>query len=69
MPGESYLLYALIVACEVGFWVILLLALAVRYVRREERLSRVLLFCLPLIDRKRYAEHPLQSTSVITGGL
>ncbi len=34
MPGESHLLYALIVACEVGFWVILLLALAVRYVRR-----------------------------------
>ena len=31
------MLYALIVACEVGFWVILLLALAVRYVRRKER--------------------------------
>ena len=44
------LLYALIVACEVGFWVMLLLALAVRYVRRKERLSRFLLVCLPLID-------------------
>lgn len=50
MPRESYLLYALIVACEVGFWVILLLALAVRYLLRKEHLSRVLLVCLPLID-------------------
>ena len=50
MPAESYLLYALIVACEVGFWVILLLALAVRYLLQRERLSRALLVCLPLID-------------------
>ncbi len=50
MPTESYLLYALIVGCEVGFWVILLLALAVRYVLRQERLSRALLLCLPLVD-------------------
>jgi hypothetical protein len=50
MPKESYLLYVLIVACEVGFWAILLLALAVRYLLRKERLSRALLFCLPLID-------------------
>lgn len=50
MPREPYLLYALIVACEVGFWVILLVALAVRYLRRNEPLSRGLLFCLPLID-------------------
>lgn len=50
MPRDSYLLYALIVACEVGFWVILLLALAARYVLRKELLSRMLLFSLPLID-------------------
>ena len=50
MPRESYLLYALIVACEVGFWLILLLALAVRYLLRKEQLSRALLVCLPLID-------------------
>jgi len=50
MLKESYLLYALIVACEVGFWVILLLALAVRYLLRKEQLSRALLVCLPLID-------------------
>jgi hypothetical protein len=50
MPQEPYLLYALIVACEVGFWVILLLALSVRYLLEKEQLSRTLLFCLPLID-------------------
>ena len=50
MPPEPYLLYALIVACEVGFWVVLLVALAFRYLLRKERLSRALLFCLPLID-------------------
>lgn len=50
MPTESYLLYALIVACEVGFWVALLLGLAVRYLLRKERLSSVLLLLLPLID-------------------
>jgi hypothetical protein len=50
MPPETYLLFALIVACEVGFWVLLLLALAVRYLLRKEPLSRALLLCLPLID-------------------
>ncbi len=50
MPTEPYLLYALIVACEISFWGVLLLALALRYVFRKEPLSRALLFCLPLID-------------------
>ncbi|MCP5476543.1 MAG: hypothetical protein H7A19_17065 [Rhodanobacteraceae bacterium] len=50
MPHEPYLLYALIVACEVGFWVILLLALALRYLLRKEPLSRAMLLCLPLVD-------------------
>jgi hypothetical protein len=50
MPTDLYLLYALIVACEVGFWVVLLLALAVRYLARRDRLSRALLLGLPLID-------------------
>ena len=50
MQSQPYLLYVLIVACEVGFWVVLLLALAIRYLLRRERLSRTLLFCLPLID-------------------
>lgn len=50
MPPEAYLLYALILACEVGFWIVLLVALAVRYLLARERLSRALLLCLPLID-------------------
>lgn len=50
MPRDPYLLYALIVACEVGFWVVLLSALSTRYVLERERLSRALLLCLPLID-------------------
>jgi len=50
MPSDTYLLYALILACEVGFWIVLLVALAVRYLLAKERLSRALLLCLPLID-------------------
>jgi hypothetical protein len=50
MTPEPYLLYALILACEVGFWLVLLAALVIRYLRRNERLSRALLVCLPLID-------------------
>ena len=50
MPNQSYMLYALIVACEVGFWVTLLIALTVRYLLRKEPLSRALFICLPLID-------------------
>ena len=50
MSPETYFLYALILACEVGFWVVLLLGLAARYLLRKERLSRALLLCLPLVD-------------------
>jgi hypothetical protein len=50
MPPETYLIYTLILACEVGFWIVLLAALAVRYLLARERLSRALLLCLPLID-------------------
>ena len=50
MPPEDYLLYALILACEIGFWVVLLVALTVRYLLAKERLSHALLLCLPLID-------------------
>jgi hypothetical protein len=50
MPSATYLLYALILACEVGFWVVLLAALAIRYLLHKEQLSRALLVCLPLID-------------------
>ena len=50
MPSEPYLLYVLIVACEIGFWVILLLGLACRYLLRREQLSRALLLGVPLVD-------------------
>ena len=50
MPTEPYLLYVLIVACEIGFWIVLLLGLACRYLFRRELLSRALLLCLPLLD-------------------
>nr|CEL21914.1 Putative membrane protein [Kibdelosporangium sp. MJ126-NF4]CTQ92694.1 Putative membrane protein [Kibdelosporangium sp. MJ126-NF4] len=40
----------LIVACEIGFWVVLLAALAARYLLRWQRTSTVLLVCVPLVD-------------------
>lgn len=50
MPTQNLLLYLLIVGCEVAFWLVLLLSLAVRYLLRREALSRWLLLSLPLID-------------------
>ena len=50
MPTEPYRLYALVVACEAGFWVVLILALALRYQFRNAALSRALMISLPLID-------------------
>jgi hypothetical protein len=39
-----------IVACEVGFWVLLLAGLAVRYLLRMRRAGAVVLTCVPLVD-------------------
>ena len=47
---RSYILYWLIVGCEVAFWVVLLLGLAARYLLRRRTLSRLLLLSLPLLD-------------------
>ena len=44
------MIYALIVACEVGFWVALLAGLAARYALRRPRLGAALLVCVPLVD-------------------
>lgn len=44
------LLYILIVGCEIAFWVVLVLSLAVRYIFHQEVASRWLLRSLPLID-------------------
>ena len=41
---------ALVIACEVAFWVFLAAAVVARYVLRRQRLSTVLLLCEPLIE-------------------
>jgi hypothetical protein len=40
----------LIVACEIAFWILLLLGLTARYVLRARKMSTVLLICVPLVD-------------------
>ncbi|MDX2938037.1 hypothetical protein [Streptomyces ipomoeae] len=44
------MIVALIIACEVGFWVLLALALAVRYLLKWRRTSVVLLLCEPMLE-------------------
>lgn len=44
------MLIALIIAAEIGFWVMLGAGLAARYLLRWRRVSTVLLVCVPLID-------------------
>ncbi|MFM9593892.1 hypothetical protein ACKI1J_31760 [Streptomyces scabiei] len=44
------MIVALIIACEVGFWVLLALALAVRYLLKRRRTSVVLLLCEPVLE-------------------
>ncbi|WP_406106219.1 hypothetical protein [Micromonospora globbae] len=39
-----------IIACEIGFWVLLLAGLTARYPLRAKTLSAVLLVCVPLVD-------------------
>lgn len=43
-------LVVLIVACEIGFWVVLGAGLLARYALRRRRLGAVLLVCTPLVD-------------------
>jgi hypothetical protein len=50
MLSESAYLYGLIVGCEAAFWLLLVLALAARYLLRRNRLSRILLLTLPAVD-------------------
>lgn len=49
------MIVALIIACEVGFWVLLALALAVRYLLNKRRASVVLLLCEPLLELVLFA--------------
>jgi hypothetical protein len=44
------MIVALIIACEVGFWVLLAAGLAVRYLLKRRRTSVVLLLCEPLLE-------------------
>ncbi|MFI0729837.1 hypothetical protein ACH4S9_12495 [Streptomyces sp. NPDC021225] len=48
--GERAVIVGLIVASEVGFWVMLLAGLCVRYVLRKPRVGAALLACVPLLD-------------------
>lgn len=50
MGTSASVLYALIVACELAFWIVLFAAFAVRYLLHWSGVSRFLLICLPLID-------------------
>ncbi|PCI61081.1 MAG: hypothetical protein COB37_08865 [Kordiimonadales bacterium] len=44
------MLLALIIGCEIVFWVLLVLGLVARYVVHMSRLGALLLLCVPLID-------------------
>ncbi|WP_433338293.1 hypothetical protein [Spirillospora sp. CA-294931] len=44
------MLLAVIAACEIGFWIILLAGLCARYLLRNRRLGTALLICVPLVD-------------------
>ena len=46
----SVILFSIIVACEVGFWVLLLGGLACRYMFGFAKLSTALLISVPLVD-------------------
>ena len=50
MSEHSLLLYALIISCEVAFWLVLLASLVARYGLRRVALSRWFLHALPAID-------------------
>jgi hypothetical protein len=47
--ADAYL-YALIIGCEAAFWVVLLIALCVRYLLKRAEHSKYLLFLLPVVD-------------------
>ena len=44
------MVYAVIVACEVGFWAVLMAGLAARYGLRMPHLGGAFLVCVPLVD-------------------
>ena len=44
------MIVTLIIACEIGFWVLLAAGLAVRYLLRMPRTGMALLLCEPLLE-------------------
>lgn len=44
------MIVALIIACEVGFWVLLMLGLMLRYLAKMKRASVAVLLCEPLLE-------------------
>jgi len=50
VSADGTMLYALIVGCEIAFWIVLLAGLAARYLLRWPRVSRSFLLSVPLID-------------------
>jgi hypothetical protein len=44
------MLIAIIVACEIGFWIVLGAGLLARYILGRRRLGAILLACVPLVD-------------------
>ncbi|MFI5983220.1 hypothetical protein ACIBEA_20385 [Streptomyces sp. NPDC051555] len=44
------MLVALVIACEIGFWVLLAAGLALRYVAKMPRLGAAVLLCEPLLE-------------------
>jgi hypothetical protein len=47
---RGVMIYGVIIACEIGFWVVLVAGLVFRYVLRWPRVGAVLLVCVPLVD-------------------
>lgn len=44
------MIVAVIIACEIGFWIVLAAGLALRYIARKRILGAIVLACVPLID-------------------
>ncbi|MGW7414510.1 hypothetical protein [Streptomyces sp. NPDC054863] len=44
------MIVALVIACEVGFWVLLLVGLSLRYLAKMPRLGAAVLLCEPLLE-------------------
>lgn len=62
------MLIAIIVACEIGFWVVLAAGLLARYPLRLRRTGAALLLCVPLVDLVLLAATTLDLRNGATAG-